>query len=152
MPNPQKTIRKLAEKYDAPVEIVQDLRCLKIRVGSLKNGAAVLKKGSRRLLTTKRMQSDSKQIPVPWQGLTKDVNVGDTVLMDEGLLQLKVICKGRTTLEARVVAGGILLEKKGVNLPGTEITGEVFTREDREDLLFGIRLGIDYVAISFVRS
>jgi pyruvate kinase len=131
---------------------VQDLRGLKIRVGALKNGAVVLKKGGRLLLTTKKIQGDSKQIPVPWQGLTKDVKVGDTVLMDDGLLQFKVIRKGKTALEVRVVEGGILLEKKGVNLPGTAITGKVFTRKDREDLMFGIRLGIDYVAMSFVRS
>ena len=147
-----KTIRTLAEKYDAPVAIVQDLRGLKIRVGALTNGAVVLKKGARLLLTTKRIQGDSRQIPVPWQGLTRDVNVGDTVLMDDGLLQVKVMQKSRTALEVQVVEGGLLREKKGVNLPGTEITGEVFTRKDREDLMLGIRLGIDYVAMSFVRS
>lgn len=146
------SIRSVAQKYNAPVAILQDLQGLKIRVGSLKNGAAVLRKGGRLLLTAENIRGDSQKIPVPWQGLTKDVNVGDTVLMDDGLLRLKVIRKGGTTLEARVIEGGVLREKKGVNLPGTGITGEVFTRKDRKDLMFGIQLGIDYAAMSFVRS
>jgi pyruvate kinase len=147
-----KTIRRLSKKYNAPVAIVQDLRGLKIRVGSLKNGAALLRKGDRLVLTAKKIQGDRNQIPVPWKDLTNDINVGDTVLMDDGLLRLKVIRKGRTTLGVRVVEGGVLREKKGVNLPGTAITGDVFTRKDREDLRRGIELGIDYVAMSFVRS
>jgi len=146
------TIRTMAQRHDAPVAIVQDLQGLKIRVGSLKNGTAVLKKGERVMLTQQNIKGDSRKIPVPWPGLTKDVDIGDTVLIDDGLLMLKVTGRDGTGIEARVVEGGILREHKGVNLPGTRITGDGLTRKDRNDLMLGIKLGVDYVAMSFVRS
>ena len=147
-----KFIRKTALKYDSPVALLQDLKGLKIRVGSLKDSVAVLKKGAAVRLTTRPVEGSAEEIPVSYRRLAKDVNTGDSVLLDDGLIRLKVTGKEKNRLIAKVMEGGTLKEKKGVNLPGTRISGEVFTAKDKEDLLFGIKSGIDYAAMSFVRS
>lgn len=145
-------IREGAQKYNLPVAILQDLKGLKIRVGSIKNGFVLLEKNSTLTLTTKDIIGSNKQLSVSYPYLIKDVGIGEKILMDDGLLQLKVIGKGKDSLTAKVIEGGILREKKGVNLPGTKISGEVFTEKDKKDLEFGLKIGVDYVAMSFVHS
>ncbi len=145
-------IRQVSRKYDSPVALLQDLKGLKIRVGSLKGGSVVLRKNSTLILTTKKIEGSSEEVQVSYRHLVKDVNPGDKILLDDGLLRLKVTGREKGKVITKVIEGGVLKEKKGVNLPGTRISGEVFTSKDREDLEFGIKLGIDYVAMSFVRS
>ena len=147
-----KLIRASGQKYNSPVAILQDLKGLKIRVGPIKNNVALIKKGSVLTLTARKIEGDSSRIQIMYPGLIRDVKKGDTVLMDDGLLQLKIIKKEKDRLLSRVIEGGLLREKKGVNLPGTAISGSVFTKKDKEDLEFGIRLGVDYVAMSFISS
>ncbi|GBD97359.1 pyruvate kinase [bacterium BMS3Abin06] len=145
-------IRKAARKYDSPVAVLSDLKGLKIRVGVIKNGSVMLKKNSTVILTTKQIEGSSERISISYRHLLKDVKTGDKILFDDGLLQLKIIGKEKAGLIAKVMEGGVLKSRKGVNLPGTKITGAVFTKKDREDLEFGIKMGIDYAAMSFVRS
>jgi pyruvate kinase len=145
-------IREAARKYDSPVAILQDLKGLKIRVGSVKDGAVLLKKNSKVILTPRNIESTDRQISVPYPALVKDVKSGDKVLIDDGLIRLKIIDRKKDTVTAKVIEGGILKERKGVNLPGTKISGEVFTKKDQEDLEFGLKIGVDYIAMSFVRS
>lgn len=145
-------IREGARKYNSPVAILQDLKGLKIRIGSIKNGLALIKKNSRLLLTTKDIEGDDKHLSVSYPNIIKDVELGELILIDDGLIRLKVIDKERYGLITEVIEGGLLRENKGVNLPGTKISGEVFTEKDKRDLEFGLKLGIDYVAMSFVRS
>ena len=147
-----KYIREGAQKYNSPIAILQDLKGLKIRVGNLKNGAVMLKKNASLTITTKGIEGDSQQISVSYPRIMKDIGIGNKVLMDDGLLQLKVTDKKKGRLLTRVIEGGILRAKKGVNFPGTRLSGEIFTKKDREDLAFGIKIGVDYVAMSFVRS
>lgn len=145
-------IRDGALKYNSPVAILQDLKGLKIRVGSVKNGSVMLKKNSTLTLTTKDIKGDNKQVSVLYPYLIKDVRIGDKILMDDGLLQLKVIDKEKDRLITKTIEGGILREKKGVNFPGTKISGAVFTGKDQKDLELGIKVGVDYIAMSFVHS
>jgi pyruvate kinase len=145
-------IREASLKYNSPVAILQDLKSLKIRVGSIKNGSVILKKNSTLTLTTKDIIGDETRISVSYPHLIKDVEIGDKILMDDGLLQLKVMHKEKNRLTAKIIEGGVLREKKGVNLPGVRISGGVFTEKDKKDLEFGIKIGVDYVAMSFVRS
>lgn len=147
-----RSVRRASDKYHAPVAVLQDIRGLKIRVGTIKNGAVHIRKGDHLTLTTKRIPGDHRRISVSWPNLVRDVEPGAKILLDDGLLQLKVVKKTGHDMETRVVEGGILRERKGVNLPGTTITGSVFTKKDRQDLMLGISLGVDYVALSFVRS
>ncbi len=145
-------IREGAKKYNLPVAVLQDLKGLKIRTGFIKNGSVLLKRGSTLALTTKDVTGDDRLIPVSYPYLVRDVKIGETILMDDGMLQLKVVGKKSDRLITEVIEGGVLKERKGVNLPGTKISGDVFTEEDKKDLEFGLKIGVDYVAMSFVHS
>lgn len=145
-------IRSGAEKYNLPVAILQDLKGLKIRTGRIKGSGVLIKKGSTLSLTTKKITGDDKQIQVDYPRLTKDLNAGSPVLIDDGLIKLKVIGKERSVLITRVMEGGILKEKKGVNFPGVKVSAATLTKNDIDDLSLGIKLGVDYIAVSFVRS
>ena len=112
----------------------------------------MIKKGAAATLTTKKILGDSRQIQVQYPHLIKDLTIGSAVLIDDGLIQLKVKRKEKNTLITKVIEGGILKEKKGVNLPGVRISAQTFTKKDMEDLAFGIKLGVDYIALSFVCS
>ncbi len=145
-------IREGSRRYNMPVAILQDLKGLKLRVGLIKDGSTLLKKGSTFFITPKEITGNSKGVSISYQHLVRDLKVGDTILMDDGLLQLKVIGKEKGRLITRVIEGGILRERKGINLPGTRIRAISFTDKDKDDLALGLRLGVDYVAVSFVRS
>ncbi len=146
------TIRAGARAYNCPVAILQDLKGLKIRIGFIKDGSVMIDKGSALTLTTKKILGDSRKIQVLYPHLIKDLTIGSSVLIDDGLIQLKVKRKEKDTLITEVIEGGILKEKKGVNLPGVRISAQTFTKKDMEDLAFGINLGVDYIALSFVCS
>ncbi len=143
-------IRKAARKYDSPVALLQDLRGLKIRVGALEGGSVMLRRGSEVTLTTRRIKGSGGLVPILYNSLCKDVQPGDRILLDDGLLRLRALSVKNDSVSARVVEGGLLKDHKGVNLPGTRISGQVFTHKDRQDLAFGIEQGVDYVAMSFV--
>lgn len=145
-------IRKAARRNNTPVAILQDLKGLKIRVGPLKNGSILLKKNSTLYIKSGTASGDEKQIYLSYRNLIRDVKVGDNILLDDGLIKLRVTGKKERRLISKVMEGGLLREKKGVNLPGTKISGPVFTKKDMDDLKLGIKLGVDYVAMSFVRS
>jgi len=97
-------------------------------------------------------QGNDEKIYISYPRLLQDVRPGARILLDDGLLSLKVIRRGQRSLTARVIEGGTLRDHKGVNLPDTPITARSFTQKDRRDLEAGIRLGVDYVAVSFVRT
>jgi pyruvate kinase len=145
-------IRSGARKYDAPVAILQDLKGLKIRIGHIKNGSVKVKEGSTLALTAKKITGDSEQIQIAYPRLVRELKTGDIVLIDDGLIQLTVIRKEKNILIAEVMEGGLLKEKKGVNFPGVRISDPTFTKKDIDDLSLGIKLGVDYIALSFVRS
>lgn len=145
-------IRKAETRHNSSVAILQDLKGLKIRVGPLKNGSIFLKKNSTLHIKSGTAPGDEKQISFSYRNLIRDVKTGDTILLDDGLLTMIVTGRKDSRLIVKVIEGGLLREKKGVNLPATKISGPVFTKKDMDDLKLGIKLGVDYVAMSFVRS
>lgn len=145
-------IRETAKASGSPVAILQDLGGIKIRVGSLKGGSVMLKKGSTLKIVTEQIVGDEKTVSISYPHLLDDAAIGDRILLDDGLLQLEVLKKGKGYLMTRVIEGGLLKERKGVNLPGMDISVSSFTKKDKEDLSFGIEMGVDYIAMSFVRS
>ncbi|MFT6397773.1 MAG: pyruvate kinase [Bradymonadia bacterium] len=146
-------VRKAAEERGQAVAILQDLQGPKIRVQTFKNGSVELVEGQRfRFVTDGEIVGDETQASITYTSLDRDASPGEEILLDDGLLKMIVREVGPGFVEAEVLVGGTLKDKKGVNLPSTPITIPSLTDKDREDLKFGLELGVDYVALSFVRS
>jgi len=146
------TVRRLSGSLDVPVAILMDLPGPKYRTGKLRDGQARLKRGARVVLSTRQVVGDSEVIPVNLPDLPQDVKVGDTVLLDDGLMQLKVLEKGDTEVRCRVVVGGVLTEGRGVVVPGMRTSGPFITDALRESISFAVKQRPDFLALSFVRN
>lgn len=146
-------VRTISARLNYPVAILQDLQGPKIRTGSLAEGKpATLVDGSLVTITTRPIIGDAQTIPTTYQPLPQDVKIGDRILLDDGLLELRVVSTNETDVQCLVVHGGNLAVHKGINLPGVAVSSPALTEKDRHDLRFGIKHGVDYVALSFVRS
>lgn len=145
-------IRKVATRLGKSIPILQDLQGPKLRIGKIKDGSIQLKKGKTIAITTEDIIGDENIISTGYPYLSKDVKTGDTILLDDGLIQLQVKEKQAGKVLCQILEGGFLSDHKGMNLPGVSISQPSFTEKDRNDLLFGIDQGIDMVAMSFVRS
>lgn len=147
------TIRAVSEELKHNVAILMDLQGPKIRTGALRNGQLVhLLDGQEITITTEEVAGDETLISTTYQHLPHDVNPGDRVLLSDGTLELQVMEVEPPRIRCKVVTGGFLGQHKGINLPGVDLEAEALTEKDEEDLAFAIRLGADYVALSFVRT
>lgn len=146
-----KLIRKVSKALGKPIAILQDLQGPKIRVGDLPKEGVQLKAGQEIIFTTGKAKLPEK-IGVTYPLLHKDVRPGQEILLDDGLLSVEVIkVRGQDVL-CRVIQGGPLTSHKGMNLPQTQTTISAISDKDRDDLRFGVEQGVDWVALSFVRS
>lgn len=146
-------VRAIAARLNIPVAILQDLQGPKIRVGSLQDGQPItLVDGTTITITTRTVRGSGQVIPTTYQLLAQDVKVGDRILLDDGLLELRVVSFDETDVRCLVIHGGVLKEHKGINLPGVAVSAPSLTEKDREDLRFGVQHDVDYVALSFVRT
>jgi pyruvate kinase len=147
-----KTIRGEARRLRKTVAIMLDLQGIKIRVGALKGGQTELRKGRTVTVRQGRGPGDENTIFIMYSHLIEASEEGDRILLSDGLIELQISEKGTDYLRAVVKSGGILKEKKGVNLPGLKPVDVSFTKKDEADLRLGLRMGVDYVALSFVRT
>ena len=148
-----RTIRSLSKEMNKSVGIFLDLQGPKIRVGSLKEGKPVfLKKNETVSITSRKISGTSEIIPTTYTKLASDVKKGDKILLDDGLIELRVLSKTKDTVRCKIINGGLLRQNKGINLPGVDISSPSLTQKDKKDLVYGIELGVDYFALSFVRS
>jgi pyruvate kinase len=147
-----KLIRHEAEKAGKQIAIIQDLQGPKLRVGAVQNDAVMLKRGDLLTLTSKNIAGTNRIISLTYPRLAKEMGTGGTILLDDGRLELSVVRKSKAGLLCRIVRGGILKSHKGVNLPGAKLSLPSLSRKDKEDLRFGIARGVDYIALSFVRT
>lgn len=145
-------IRKAARQYKYSIPVLMDLQGPKIRVGQMAKGGQVLKTGSIVKITADEVEGTSEVIPIDYRNLVTEAEVGNTILLDDGLLEFKVTEKKKNHLKAEVVVGGLLKSRKGVNLPNVKISIPALTEKDIKDLEFGISQDVDYIALSFVRS
>lgn len=145
-------IRSASEAVGISVAILQDLCGPKIRVGKLPETGVRLCPGREVVLTTLAGKDPETAIPVTYEDLAKDVRLGDTLLLADGLMELTVVEKNETEIRCNVVTGGQLTSGKGINLPSGTLNAPALTEKDREDLRFGLEQGVDFVALSFVRS
>lgn len=145
-------IRREAQSLKTHVSILQDLQGIKIRISEIKEGGFNIKSGENILLYPGNNPSSREGLYISYPALLKDVKKGDHILIDDGLIQLAVIGRKGNSLEAKVIEGGFIKSRKGANFPLSKTTLPGFTEKDKKDLEFGISLGVDYIAISFVRS
>ncbi len=141
-------VRRLSDQ----VAVMQDLRGPKIRVGEIEEGEMCLTDGELITLTTRSTSGEGRFVQVTYPDLPKDVSRGDSIYLADGIIHLEVEGVEGEDVHCRIVHGGVLTSHKGVNIPGVCISVPALTDRDRDDLEFGLELGVDYVALSFVRS
>jgi len=146
-----KNIRQACRELGKTVAILLDTKGPEIRLGNLAEEPIELKAGEYVTLTTENILGDRNRIPVTYQDLPRDVKPGDTILLDDGLIGLKVIEVQGTEIKCEIQNSGPIKSKKGVNVPGVAISLPGITEKDANDILFGIEQGIDFIAASFVR-
>lgn len=146
-------VRQVSEQLGIPVALMLDTKGPEIRTGLLKDGKKVsLEQGKEFTLYTEEREGDETGCSITYQQLVYDVRKGDTILIDDGLIGLEVQRVSADKIECIIKNGGELGERKGVNVPNVKIHLPGVTQKDREDILFGIEQGVDYIAASFVRN
>lgn len=146
------TLKALREEMDLPVATLLDTKGPEIRLRTFEGGAAVLTEGQEFTLTTNDRQGGVDGCSVTYRDLPGDVVPGGTILLDDGLIRLTVLRVDGPDVVCRVENGGRIKDRKGVNLPGQHLSMPYVSAQDREDILFGIQEGFDFIAASFVRS
>lgn len=145
-------VRTVAARLNRPVAILQDLQGPKIRTGALEGGRPIfLTDGHRFVLTARPITGTGKIVSTTYTDLPKDVKRGDTILLSDGAIELRVTGVVKQDVITEVVHGGSLAEHQGINLPGVAVSAPALTEKDRADLVFGVEQGVDYIALSFVR-
>jgi pyruvate kinase len=145
-------VRAVAARQDRPVAVLADLCGPKIRVGRFEGGAIPLQTGSQATITTRDVLGQPGLIPSQYEGVAGDVRPGDHIFLDDGFIDLRVEGVRGTEVACVVVHGGVLKDRKGMNLPGVKVSAASFTPKDREDTEFALKLGVDFLALSFVRQ
>jgi len=142
----------LRERYNVPIAAMLDTKGPEIRLKTFKDGKVQLKTGQKFKLTTKNIEGTDQEVSITYKDLPQDVSIGESILIDDGLVELIVTGKTATTIDCIVKNDGIVSDQKGVNVPGTHISMPYISPKDREDIIFGIKTGFDFIAASFVRN
>ena len=146
------SIRRIAAEAGRAVAVMQDLQGPRIRTGRLAGGKEVaLARGDPLSLTTEPVIGSAGWVSVSYAGLPGDVRPGDSVLLADGTIELRVDSVAASEVATTVVRGGVLGERKGINLPGVSVKAPSLTEKDLDDLRFGVAQGVDYIALSFIR-
>jgi len=148
-----KNIRHVASKLDKTVGILLDTKGPEMRTHSMENGAVELKKGQAITVSMKEVTGTSEKFSISYEGLINDVDTEDRILLDDGLVELKIkeIDKVAGEIHCEVLNDGLLKNKKGVNVPGVSVNLPGITEKDESDILFGIEQQVDFIAASFIR-
>jgi pyruvate kinase len=145
-------IRALEAEVGRPIGILQDLQGPKIRVGAVRDGKITVAAGETMRFTRSGGDGDGMSIPLPHPEIFAAIAPGQDLLVDDGRVRVRVTAIGSDHMDARVITGGTISNRKGVNLPGTILDLSPLTAKDRADLEFGLGLGVDWVALSFVQK
>ena len=143
-------IKKVRKKLNYPIAIMLDTKGPEYRIKTFKNGGVTLKDGDTFTFTTLDVEGDSSGVSVSYEGLAKDLSVGDRLLLNNGLLIFEVTSLTDTDVVCKVIAGGELTNRKSMSFPNKVLKQKYLSDQDKDDLLFGIKNGVDYVACSFV--
>jgi pyruvate kinase len=146
-------LRSLSDELDRPLAILQDLQGPKLRTGIIPGGKKIwVEENQRLVLTTTEPPEDGSEIPVTYRALADEVKQGDTILINDGRIELRVQKSDGVRVQTEVVVGGEIGSRKGINVPGVALSASCITEKDRTDLAFGLAQGVDAVALSFVRQ
>lgn len=147
-----RNIREVAKETESVIGILQDVQGPKIRIGKVENDEVLLTEGETFLLTNKPVVANSTIASVTYEKLLIDIQVGSTILIDDGKLELLVKDKNEEHLVCEIIVGGFIRPNKGVNFPGTSLGISCLTDKDRTDMLLGIKQRVDFIAVSFVQK
>ncbi|MEE1087179.1 MAG: pyruvate kinase [Schaedlerella sp.] len=146
-------LKQVREEEHCNVAILLDTKGPEIRTGLLKGGTKVmLEAGKEIILTTEQIEGDAERVSITYEGLVEDVEKGQTILIDDGLIELKVKGKNSNNIVCSIINGGELGQRKGVNVPNVAVKLPAITEKDKEDIKFGVEQEIDFIAASFVRN
>ena len=151
----RKVVEMVAEintELGTHIALLQDLQGPKIRVDEVENGAVEILEGEQLIITTDDILGKSHKVSTSYKGITSDVKPGDSILIDDGNLELKVNKVEGPDVYTQVVHGGMLKSRKGINLPNTKVSAPSLTEKDEKDLEFGLQFDLEWVALSFVRK
>ena len=147
-----KNIRTVEKKIKKPIGILIDLQGPKLRVGEIENDSMVLKKGQIVVIKNSSKSSNKIEIPIPEEKVFKSIKVNHPIFIDDGKIKLKVLKVSKKIIQARVILEGKLRSKKGINLPETILKNSALTASDKKNVRAGIKLGVDWIALSFIQS
>ncbi|MFQ9261248.1 MAG: pyruvate kinase [[Ruminococcus] torques] len=146
-------LKELRQELNTNTAILLDTKGPEIRTGVLKGGKRIMPKaGEQFTLTTEEIEGDESKVSITYEGLVQDVDAGRVILIDDGLIELKVVGKSEKEIFCEVINGGELGERKGVNVPNVAVRLPAITEKDKDDIRFGVEQGIDFIAASFVRN
>lgn len=146
-------IREINDETGLNVSILADLQGPKIRTYEMENNGVMMEEGAIVTIVTERITGTAEKFGISYSLMPRDVQPGERILLDDGKLQMEIVeTNGETEIKAKVIHGGILSSKKGVNLPKTKISLPSLTEKDREDLEFALSNDVDWIGLSFVRS
>ena len=146
------TIRSVCRENNYHVAMLQDLQGPKIRIGLMKNGGVEIRHGQQLIITTEEVEGDNQKVSTVYKEIVNDLSSGGTILIDDGNIELKTKEVRENEVITEVVHGGVLKSRKGINLPDTNVSAPSLTEKDREDLEFGLKQDLDWIALSFVRK
>lgn len=146
------TVKKVRKRLNSPVALMLDTKGPEIRVKTFKNGRVTLKDGDIFTLRSNDVEGNEKEVSVTYAKLPSQLAEGTKILLDDGKIELCVVKAGEDFAECKVVCGGVLSDKKGINLPNVPISMPYLSERDKSDILFGIENDVDFVAASFVRN
>lgn len=144
-------VKKLRKELGLPIAAMLDTKGPEVRVRDFEDGKIMLENGNKFTLTTRDLMGNSEIASVTYKGLPKDVEVGTRILIDDGLIELKVLEVTDTDVVCEVICGGPVSNHKGVNIPNVDLSMPYISDVDRSDIIFGIEQGFDFIAASFVR-
>ena len=145
-------VRELAVKYKRHLTIVADLQGPKLRIGTFKTDKVLLKTGDKFILDMNDEPGDEHRVALPHKEIFEAINIGDKLLLNDGNIELEILKKNKNYAETLVKVGGYLSAHKGVNLPNVKLPISAITEKDKKDLNFALKLGVDWVCLSFVQS
>ncbi len=145
-------IKKIRKELDAPVAILLDTKGPEIRIKDFKDGKVELKAGQKFTLRTDDVEGDETQVSITYPNLVNDIHAGSTILIDDGLIEMEVLSVKTNMIICQVHNGGVISNKKGVNVPNISLSMPYMSDKDRSDILFGIENDFDFIAASFVRT